>query len=38
MRKIDAIDSFASNKNPVIFGEQGGNLMAQVESYKMIKK
>jgi len=38
MRKIDAIDSFASNKNSVIFGEQGGNLMAQVESYKMIKK
>ena len=38
MRKIDAIDSFASNKNSVIFGEQGGNLMAQVESYKMVKK
>ena len=25
MRKIDAIDSFAQNRNSVIFGEQGGN-------------
>jgi hypothetical protein len=28
MAKIDAINSFASNKNSVVFGEQGNNLMA----------
>jgi len=38
MRKIDAIESFANNKNSVIFGEQGGNLMAQVETYNMVNK
>jgi len=38
MQKIDAIESFANNKNSVIFGEQGGNLMAQVETYKMVQK
>jgi hypothetical protein len=38
MRKIDAIEAFANNKKSVIFGEQGGNLMAQVETYKMINK
>jgi len=35
MRKIDAVDAFAQNRNTVIFGEQGNNLMAQVESYNM---
>lgn len=38
MQKIDAIESFANNKNSVIFGEQGGNLMAQVETYKMVQR
>jgi hypothetical protein len=36
MQKIEAISSFASNKNSVIFGEQGNNLMAQVETYNMV--
>lgn len=38
MRKIDAVDAFAHNKNTVIFGEQGNNLMAQVETYNMVNK
>lgn len=37
MEKINAIETFASNKNSVVFGEQGGNLMAQVETFKMVK-
>jgi len=36
MRKIDAVNSFAENKNSVIFGDQGNNLMAQIESYNMV--
>lgn len=38
MRKISAVESFASNKNSVISGVQGGNLLAQVETYNMINK
>jgi len=38
MRKIDAVDAFASNSKTVIFGEQSNNLMAQVETYKMVNK
>ena len=37
MAKIEAISSFAANKNSVIFGEQGNNLLAQVETYNMVK-
>ena len=36
MRKIDAVSAFAGNNKSVIFGDQGQNLMAQVESYKMV--
>ena len=28
MRKVDAVDAFANNRNSVIFGEQGNNLLA----------
>jgi len=38
MRKIDAVDAFAQNNKSVIFGEQGNNLMAQVETYKMVNR
>ena len=38
MSKIIAIDSIAKNKNSVISGEQSGNLLAQVETYNLIKK
>jgi regulator of protease activity HflC (stomatin/prohibitin superfamily) len=36
MRKIDAVDSFASNSNSVVFGHQGQNLMSQIEAYHTI--
>lgn len=36
LRKIDAVSSFAENKSSVVFGDQGNNLLAQVESYKMV--
>ena len=38
MRKIDAVNSFANNNKSVIFGDQGNNLMAQIESYNMVNK
>ena len=38
MAKIDAIQTLAGNKNSIIFGDQGNNLMAQVETYNMINK
>ena len=38
MAKIDAVSSFANNKNTVVFGEQANNLMAQVETYNMVNK
>ena len=38
MKQIQAVNSFASNKSSVVFGDQGSNLMAQVESYKMVSK
>lgn len=36
MRKIDAVNAFANNNKSVIFGDQGNNLMAQIESYNMV--
>lgn len=36
MAKIDAVSAFAQNKNSVVFGDQGNNLMAQVETYNMV--
>ena len=38
MRQVDAVDSLASNKQTVVFGDQGNNLMAQVETYKMVQQ
>lgn len=38
LKKIDAVNSFANNKNSVIFGDQGNNLLAQIESYNMVRK
>lgn len=38
MRKIDAVNSFADNKNSVIFGDQKNNLLAQVETYNMVRR
>jgi len=38
MRKIQAVESFAKNKNSVISGDQSGNLLAQVETFNMVKR
>ena len=38
MRQIDAVNGFATNNQSVIFGEQGNNLMAQVETFKMVNR
>lgn len=38
MAKINAIGTLGANKNSVIFGDQGGNLLAQIESFKMAQK
>lgn len=35
MQRMDAVDKFAQNKKSVIFGDQGQNLLAQVESFNM---
>jgi hypothetical protein len=36
MHKIDAVASFANNNKSVVFGDQGNNLLAQIESYNMV--
>lgn len=38
MKQIEAVDSFASNKKSVIFGTQQNNLLAQIESFNMVKQ
>lgn len=38
IEKIQAVDSFASNKNSVISGDQAGNLLAQVQTFNMVKQ
>lgn len=37
MQQIDAVHSFANNNKSVIFGDQKDNLLAQLESYNMVK-
>lgn len=38
MQKIDAVNAFAHNSQSVIFGDQKNNLLAQVETYNMVRK
>lgn len=38
MGKIKSISEFSGNKNSVVFGNQAGNLLAQVESFNMVEK
>lgn len=38
IEKIQAVDSFASNKNSVISGDQAGNLLAQVQTFNLVKQ
>jgi regulator of protease activity HflC (stomatin/prohibitin superfamily) len=36
LQKIEAVSSFANNNKAVVFGDQGNNLLAQIESYNMV--
>ena len=36
MARLDSLDSLTQNKNMVVFGDQGNNLMAGLESFKMV--
>ena len=36
MAQVSAVESFAANKNTVVFGSQNNNLLAQVESFNMV--
>ena len=38
MQRMDAVSSFARNNKSVVFGDQGQNLLAQVESFNMAQK
>ena len=36
MSRIDAMDSLANNKKAVIYGDQGQNLLANMEIFKTV--
>lgn len=36
MSRLDAMGKLADNNKVVIFGDQGTNLMSQLESFKMV--
>ena len=36
--EVDAVDMMASNDQTVVFGDQGNNLMAQVETFRMVQQ
>jgi hypothetical protein len=38
MERLNAMGSLALNNQVVMFGEQGNNLMANIESFKMVQK
>jgi DNA-binding FrmR family transcriptional regulator len=38
LQQIEAVKSFIQNKNSVVFGEQANNLLAQLETYKMVSQ
>lgn len=38
MERLNAINSLSNNKDLVVFGDQGNNLMANIESFKMVFK
>ena len=37
MERLNAMESLANNKKMVIYGEQGNNLLANLESFKMVQ-
>ena len=36
MARLNSLDSLAQNRNLVIFGDQGENLMSSMESFRMV--
>jgi regulator of protease activity HflC (stomatin/prohibitin superfamily) len=36
MNRLEAMNSLASNSKTVIYGDQGNNLMANIEAFKMV--
>lgn len=34
--RLDAMDKLSKNKNAIIYGEPGNNLMANIETFKMV--
>ncbi len=36
MSRLDAMQGLASNNKAIIYGEQGGNLIANIETFKMV--
>ena len=36
MGRLDAMQGLASNNNAIIYGEQGNNLIANIETFKMV--
>jgi hypothetical protein len=36
MSRLDAGESLANNQKAVIYGEQGNNLIANIETFKMV--
>ncbi len=36
LQRLDAANSLAGNQQAIIYGEQGNNLMANIETFKMV--
>lgn len=36
MKRLDAANGLAGNQQAVIYGEQGNNLIANIETFKMV--
>ena len=34
--RLDALNNLANNKEAIIYGEPGNNLMANIETFKMV--
>lgn len=36
MQRLDAMNGLATNNKAIIYGEQGNNLIANIETFKMV--
>ena len=36
MQRLDAMEGLSNNSKTIIYGEQGNNLMANIETFKMV--